>query len=31
MTAAWIAKRLDMGSRGYLNHLLYRRRKFRRE
>ncbi len=31
MTAAWIAKRLDMGSRGYLNHLLYRRRKSRRE
>jgi len=26
MTAAWIAERLDMDSRGYLNHLLYRRR-----
>jgi len=31
MTAAWIATRLDMGSRGYLNHLLYRRRKSRRD
>ena len=31
MTAGWIAKRLGMGSRGYLNHLLYRRRKSRRE
>jgi len=31
LTAAWIAERLDMGSRGYLNHLLYRRRKLRRE
>ena len=30
MTAAWIAQRLGMGSRGYLNHLLYRRRKSRR-
>ena len=29
MTATWIAKRLSMGSRGYLNHLLYRRRKSR--
>jgi hypothetical protein len=27
MTVDWIAERLDMGSRGYLNHLLYRRRK----
>jgi len=31
MTAGWIAERLGMGSRGYLNHLLYRRRKSRRE
>ena len=23
----WIAERLAMGTRGYLNHLLYRRRK----
>lgn len=29
MTTAWIAERLGMGSRGYLNHLLYRRRKSR--
>ena len=27
MTARWIAERLAMGTRGYLNHLLYRRRK----
>lgn len=27
MTAKWIAERLGMGSRGYLNHLLYRRRR----
>ena len=27
MTVGWIAERLGMGSRGYLNHLLYRRRK----
>lgn len=27
MTAGWIAERLGMGTRGYLNHLLYRRRK----
>jgi hypothetical protein len=27
MTVAWIAERLGTGSRGYLNHLLYRRRK----
>ena len=27
MTAGWIAERLAMGTRGYLNHLLYRRRK----
>jgi len=31
MTAAWIARRLGMGSRGYLNHLLSRRRQSRRE
>ena len=31
MTVGWIAERLGMGSRGYLNHLLYRRRKSRRE
>lgn len=31
MTAGWIAERLGMGTRGYLNHLLYRRRKSRRE
>jgi len=27
MTVGWIAQRLSMGTRGYLNHLLYRRRK----
>lgn len=27
MTAGWIAERLRMGTRGYLNHLLYRKRK----
>jgi hypothetical protein len=27
MTAGWISERLAMGTRGYLNHLLYRRRK----
>ena len=27
MTVGWIAERLHMGSRGYLNHLLYRRRQ----
>jgi putative transposase len=27
MTVEWIAERLAMGTRGYLNHLLYRRRK----
>ena len=26
MTVGWIAERLAMGTRGYLNHLLYRRR-----
>ena len=29
MTVGWIAERLAMGTRGYLNHLLYRRRKLR--
>jgi hypothetical protein len=27
MTVGWISERLAMGTRGYLNHLLYRRRK----
>ena len=27
MTVGWIAERLGMGTRGYLNHLLYRQRK----
>jgi putative transposase len=27
MTVGWIAERLGIGSRGYLNHLLYRQRK----
>jgi putative transposase len=27
LTAGWIAERLGMGTRGHLNHLLYRRRK----
>jgi len=27
MTVGWIAERLGMGNRGYLNHLLYRQRK----
>ena len=27
MTVGWIAERLAMGTRVYLNHLLYRRRK----
>ena len=27
MTEGWIAERLTMGTRGYLNHLLYRQRK----
>jgi hypothetical protein len=27
MTVEWIAERLAMGTRGHLNHLLYRRRK----
>ena len=31
MTVGWIAERLGMGTRGHLNHLLYRRRKAGRE
>ena len=31
MTARWIAECLGIGSRGYLKHLLYRRRKAREE
>ena len=31
MTVGWIAERLEMGTRGHLNHLLYRRSKSRRE
>jgi hypothetical protein len=31
VTVGWIAERLAMGTRGYLNHLLYRRRKLGRE
>jgi hypothetical protein len=27
MTLGWIAERLAMGTRGYLNHLLYHQRK----
>ena len=27
MTVRWVAERLALGTRGYLNHLLYRRRK----
>ena len=27
MTVGWIAERLAIGTRGYLNQLLYRRRK----
>lgn len=27
LTVGWIAERLEMGTRGHLNHLLYRRRK----
>jgi putative transposase len=30
MTVGWIAGRLGMGTRGYLNHRLYRRRKSRK-
>jgi len=29
MTVGWIAERFGVGTRGYLNHLLYRRRKLR--
>ncbi|MCC6823873.1 MAG: hypothetical protein IT579_24400 [Verrucomicrobia subdivision 3 bacterium] len=31
LTVGWIAERLCMGTRGHLNHLLYRRRKAGRE
>jgi hypothetical protein len=31
MTVGWIAERRAMGTHGYLNHLLYRRRKLGRE
>jgi putative transposase len=31
MTAGWIAERLAMGTRGYVNHLLYRLRRSRRK
>jgi len=31
MTVGWIAERLGMGSRGYLNHLLYRQRQSGRQ
>ena len=31
MTVGWIAERLGMGTRGHLNHLLYRQRKARQE
>jgi len=31
MTVGWIAERLEMGTRGYLNHLLYQRRKSQAE
>jgi REP element-mobilizing transposase RayT len=31
MTVGWIAERLGMGTRGHLNHLLYRRRQSRGE
>ncbi len=27
MTVEWVAEHLGVGSRGYLNHLLYKRRK----
>ncbi len=27
MTVGWIAERLTMGTRAYLNHFLYRQRK----
>jgi hypothetical protein len=31
MTVAWIARRLQMGSSGYVNHLLHQRRKAARK
>ena len=31
MTLGWIAERLGMGTRGYLNHLLYRHRRSNRK
>ena len=31
MTVGWIAERLAMGTRGYLNHFLFRRRKLGEE
>ena len=31
MTVGWIAERLGMGTRGHLNHLLYRQRKANRD
>ena len=31
MTVEWIAERLAMGTRGYLNHFLFRRRKLGEE
>jgi hypothetical protein len=31
MTVGWIAERLMLGTRGDLNHLLYRRRKLGEE
>ena len=31
MTVGWIVERLAMGTRGYLKHLLYRRRKLSEE
>ena len=31
MTVGWVAERLSMGTRGYPNHVLYRRRKLGRE
>ena len=31
MTVRWVAERLTMGTRGYLNHLLYRRGKLGEE
>jgi hypothetical protein len=31
LTVGWNAERLGMGTRGHLNHLLYRRRKSGKE